>query len=352
MACISLDESKCKAAVVGGAFLGGGGGGSKDEGLKMARLSLNCGDPKIVDIEDLKDGKIVTVSAVGAPAAKEQYIKPSHYVKAVEILMNKFNVKVSGMISSETGGLATINGWFQSSIMNIPVLDAPCDGRAHPTGAMGSMGLNKMKAYESIQVAVGGDPSKNKYVECSFKGSLDNVSNMVRQVASIAGGLVAVARNPVSINFLKKNAALRSIRRSIEIGEKILDSGTKFVKEMVDNQGGEIIIEGEVKEKKLKTIKGFDIGKIKLPHQYNLTFWNEFMTLEKGDRRIATFPDLIFTVKSTNGLPLTSAEIKEGEDVLVGYIPKKGISLGAGLKEKDNLKVIEDVIDKMILDYN
>lgn len=44
-----------------------------------------------------------------------------------------------------------VNGRFQSAVTGIPVVNSACDGRAHPTGVMGSMDLESDPEYHSIQ---------------------------------------------------------------------------------------------------------------------------------------------------------------------------------------------------------
>lgn len=82
---------------------------------------------------------------------------------------------------------------------------------------------------------------------------------------------------------------------------------------------------------------------------YEITFWNEYMTLEdERGMRLATFPDLIVTLDLKTSLPLTSAEIKPGDEVLVIAVPKEFIPLGAGVKDPEILKQIEDVVGKKV----
>ncbi len=109
------------------------------EGISLGELAMEVGDPRLVELEELNpDVPIATVSAVGAPAAKAAYLKPADYVVALQELNRRLEKPVAGLISSENGGIGTLNGWFQSAMIGIPVVDAACDGRAHPTGVMGS----------------------------------------------------------------------------------------------------------------------------------------------------------------------------------------------------------------------
>jgi hypothetical protein len=164
---------------------------------------------------------VITVSAVGAPAAEEQYVQPIDYVQSVRNLAKYMGGLPKAMITNENWGSATINGLLQSVILDIPVLDAPCNGRAHPTGVMGSMGLNNQASYTSIQTAVGDQPDTEKRISQVIDGSINASSKVIRNAAVEAGGLVAVARNPVPVSYRRENAAIGAISQALEIGHYV-----------------------------------------------------------------------------------------------------------------------------------
>ena len=127
----------------------------------------------------------------GKPAAKGTMVKPVGYVRAVELLTEKAGIKADGLITNECGGTATINGWLQSAVLGIPVVDAPCNGRAHPTGAMGSMGLHAKEGYVSHQTAAGGDLAQGRYLELVVQGSIE-------QAAALGAASGCTGRRPGS----------------------------------------------------------------------------------------------------------------------------------------------------------
>lgn len=57
----------------------------------------------------------------------------------------------------------------------------------------------------------------------------------------------------------------------------------------------------------------------------NMTFWNEYATVEKDGERLATFPDLIMTINAKTGEPVTTAMMEEGLDVYVITTDKKNL---------------------------
>ena len=311
---IKVDEKIAEAAVLGGSFFGGGGGGDLRIGLLNARLAVELGDLYIVDVDEIpRNSYVVTSSLVGAPAAKEKYLKPIHMIRSAELLRDQGGVCIGGFISSENGGASTANGWIPASILEIPVVNAPADGRAHPTGLMGSMGLHKIKEYTSVQAAVGGNKEMGTYVEVIARGSLDKVDKLIREASIHAGGMVAVTRNPVTPEYLKENAAVGGLSKAVDVGKIIqtyINDAERIAIEIIKYLGGgKIVDKGIVSNISLETRGGYDVGKVLIKgksNSYEITFWNEYMTLENADGvRLATFPDLIVTLDIKTSLPLT-----------------------------------------------
>lgn len=356
---LKLTEKHAEAAVLGGAVLGGGGGGAMRDGLEAARLALRLGDIALASVETLAaDKTILTVSAVGAPAAKERYVRPAYYIRAVELFQQRFGIQPDGLITNECGGNATVNGWLQAAVLNLPLIDAPCNGRAHPTGVMGSIGLHRDKTYLSRQIAVGGDPAKGRYVEMAVTGSLDSAAAMVRNASVQAGGLVAVARNPVSAGYAKKNAAVGAVSQCIGLGQAMLAAQEKnaalAVEAAAEYLQGKIIAYGRVISVTLETRGGFDVGLVVVEgkrDKVEMTFWNEYMTVEIDGERLGTFPDLIATLDAKSGMPLTTADIMVGQEVAVLWVHRDKLILGAGMRDQALFKVAEQAVGRPLIPY-
>jgi len=293
---LELTESKVQALALGGAVLGGGGGGALSQGLEVGKLALALGTPRLVELGELcSDDVVITVAAVGAPAAKEAHVKPAAYVRAVELLLDLLDEPVAGLITNEMGGVASVNGLLQSALLGLPVVDAPCNGRAHPISLMGAMGLHRLEGYRSVQAACGGDPSRRRRVELVVRGDLDRCSRLVREASVQAGGVVAVARNPVRAGYLSQNAAVGAMRDAIALGEIILGAtpGDDVEAQVAHKLGGEVVAQGRVSAVELATVGGFDVGRVWIEGECELVFWNEYMLLERAGKRLFTFPESV-----------------------------------------------------------
>ncbi len=349
------DEELVQALVLGGAVLGGGGGGSIEEGLKLGKLALELGNPEIVPVEELKpEDLVVTVAVVGAPAAKDRYIKPMDYVNAVRIIMDAVKTFTCNIITNEMGGMASVNGLLQSAVLGLRVVDAPCNGRAHPTSLMGAMGLHNLSDYVTVQSALGGDPSRGRRVELLVRGNIQSCSALVREASVQAGGVVAVARNPVPASYLVEHAAVGAMKYAISLGTVIIQSerqGRSVEEEVAQHLGGEVVVQGRVTSVELITEAGFDRGTIWIDGSYELVFLNEYMLLERAGERLYTFPDLITTFDVARHRPVSSAEISKGMKIAVIAAPKEHLLLGAGMKDFKLFQHVEKAIGRPIIRY-
>jgi len=350
-----LTADHIEPMVVGGSLLGGGGGGDPQEGRRFAQLALERGEPRLVSLEALRpDNVVVTVSLVGAPSAPERHLDVDDLPRTVELLQETFALQVHAITTNENGGFASVNGWIQSAVLGLPIVDAPCNGRAHPTALMGAMGLHRVSGYRSMQVALGGRGARR--LELRVCGSLERASSLVRHAAVQAGGLVAVARNPVDAAYLARHGAPGGLTMALRVGEAILRALPKGPSDTweaaAEAVGGRIVDVGRVVQVRMETGGGFDRGTVLVAGggTYELTVWNEYMTLEWEGQRLATFPDLIATL-GEDGLPITSAEIREGITVALLAAPKENLILGAGMRDPGLFRPAEEQTGKELIRY-
>jgi uncharacterized protein len=353
-----LTKEDAVAAALGGAVLGGGGGGSRFLGEKLGLQAIDIGTVELVSIEEIPDNAVLlTVSAVGAPAALNACVTAADYVNTVRRFAACFDCEPDGIITNECGGSAALNGWIQAAALHLPLVDAPCDGRAHPTGVMGAMSLQRQKGFVSRQVAIGGNRAKGSYLETIICGSLEHASQMIRYASMEAEGLVAVARNPVTAAYAKEHAAIGAIEQSIALGKTMMaaqNKGIDIAASAAKFLDGVVCMTGRIQHLKLETKHGFDVGTYQVTNELQsveLTFWNENMTLTLHGVRLATFPDLIMTFLTDTGMPVTSAEVRENMKITVIYADKCYLRLGSGLRDKELYIAAEQAVEKEIISY-
>jgi len=357
---MQLNKDLLEEALLGASVLGGGDGTKIEEAMELGELALKVNPPVLLDIEDLPpEGMVVTCATVTCPhRSRAPFLSPRAHVRSLEILLENGLERPAALTPNESGGGGIVNGWLEASVLGLPLVDAPCNGRAHPTPEMGSMGLHQISEYNGMQAFAGGDPEQGSYIEGVLRGGIKTVCASMRHVACAAGGVLAVSRNPVKAEYLLKNAAPGAIKLAISLGQAIkqarMDGGEAVVEAVLSILNGEVLYRGRVDAVDRFTAGGIDSGSATVGN-LSLTFWREYMTVERGEEegeeRLATFPDLIAVFDAATGETISGSEIAEEMEVILIKVPKARLLLGAGMRCPDLFEQAEKVIGKDLLEY-
>lgn len=350
-----------QAAVKGGSVYASGGGGWVDHGLEIGSAAIAIGRPKLVSVDELpEDSIIVTATAIGAPAGTTDWqMLGKDYIKAVQLLQERLGKKITGLMTPQNGMSSSINGWLPAAALDLVVIDAVGDMRAHPTGKMGSLGLAGSLDYETIQVVVGGKPETGSYIELVVTGTPAKTANILRVASDESGGFIACARHPLSAKFIKENAALGGISRAIELGNAILQAEKNNPSTVIDTicqtTKGRIIGKGTVLKKDIHYSVGYDIGTIVIDSEngpLTLHVMNEYMAVDnqKG-QRVASFPDVIATLESNTGNPVSVGNVREGDQLAVFQIQKENLPLSTGVKDPTVYPEVEKALGIDLVKY-
>lgn len=337
----TLTGADVPAAVTGGSVLAAGGGGWVDHGYLIGETATRLGEPRLASIDEIPDdGIIVTVTAIGSPAAPHWQMLPIDYVRALQLLIDALGQPVAGVITAQNGSSTTLNGWMQSAVLGIPVVDAAGNGRAQPTGKFGSMGLLDKPDYTTIQTAAGGNRAQGQYMEVTVRGQVARADDTLRAVSLQSGGFIAAARNPIPASYVREHAAVGAISYAIRLGEAMLaaqqDGSEAVIDAVVRATKGRVVGRGAVRNVQVDTRDSFDFARFWVEDPAGrlvLHTMNEYMAVERGDERLATFPDLISTLSLETGLPVSVAQMREGQEVAVVANDKADLPVGTGARE-------------------
>ena len=337
------------ALAIGGTILGGGGGGWPEIGRSDGHLALKMGRIELWGPDEADpEWKVITSAALGAPTEPGN-TKPMHFIKAAQLLRDA-GVEFQGVIAAENGGQNSFGGWVIAASLGLPVVDTPGDGRAHPTAMMGSMGLHR-QGYKSVKAGV------TEGCEVICWGSLQTTSNVIRAQARDMKALIAMARDPVPVSYAKKYGAPGAICMAIELGYTHLKARLRGAEAAVGAVagflGGELTCKGRIVKKVNEAKGGFDVGFLTIASGggvFELTFVNEYMTLERDGCRLATFPDLLTTFND-EGEPVTSAALSEGQVIYLVTVAKEKIPVGHGNMYSEIYEPIEAVLGKPMVKF-
>jgi DUF917 family protein len=97
---------------------------------------------------------------------------------------------------------------------------------------------------------------------------------------------------------------------------------------------------------------GFDVGvmTIRGEKDWELSYVNEYMTLESNGKRLSTFPDLMTTFDA-EGNPINSTSLKQGDEIFLVNIPKEKIKVGDGNRYPENYEPIENALGKAMVKH-
>jgi hypothetical protein len=117
---------------------------------------------------------------------------------------------------------------------------------------------------------------------------------------------------------------------------------------------GRIVGCGPVRNAKVDTRNSFDFARFEVVDEAGVLIlhtMNEYMAVELNGKRISTFPDLIATLSLDTGLPVSVAQMKEGQRVAVLVNSKKDLPIGTGAKQPDAYHEVEEAMGIELISY-
>lgn len=341
-------------AVWGGSVLACGGGGWVDHGLMMGELATRLGRPLLRAPDELgEDELVVTVTAIGAPASPDWEIRPLDYVRALELVMAEAG-RPAAVMTAQNGSSTTLNGWIQSAVLGVSVLDAAGDVRAHPTGKLGALGLTTLPGYRTVQAVAGGNRRLAGGLELVVRGDVAATSDVLRDVCVRVGGFIAAARHPVKAGYVKENASIGAISYALSLGSamrRAAASGRRVIDAAAEATGGRVLAEGPVHfVDPLRTAGGFDHGAVAVG-SCEVRFLNEYMTVDSGQERLATYPDVIATLSLVDGRPVSIASLAEGDEVALFTVHREKLPLSTSTRDPLALSEVEGIMGVELIAY-
>lgn len=352
-----LTKEDVLAACTGGAVLASGGGGFYEHGLEMGYAAVAINQVPLVTLDELDDDDIIlTQTAIGAPAGTTDWqMLGRDYIRAVELVIEKHPTpeKIKGLMTPQNGKSSSTNGWLAAAALGLVVVDATGDLRAHPTGKMGNMGVANDISYQTIQAVSGGREETGKHIELAVTGTPAYTSKILRIASDLSGGFIAAARNPLTVDYLKRNAVVGGLSYSINLGYEILShqgkSGKAIIEKIADFTHGEILGSGKVISKDVNyTDEAFDIGQVHVKvgrSTFIIHVQNEYMAVEtKSGKRLSTYPDVITLFRTADAHPLSTNEIEVGQEVTIFKIDKSQIPLSSGVIDSTVYPEVEEAL--------
>ncbi len=326
---MKLQDQHIQDLASGAAFLATGGGGDPYLSLLCAQQSIKQYDSvELVSIDTLADDAvIVAVGSVGAPTTSLELL-PSidEPLLAIRAFEHHTGLSIDAVVSFEIGGGNSLIPIIAAAAAGIPVIDGDGMGRALPEVQMMTYSIAGISPTPSIAVDYAGDT-------IAFDGiSVLEYEQQIREFSMARGGMVTTVEFGMSAKELRQCIVADTVSLAIAIGEVLrLERGNalqlinKLQHVFEPTSYGQLMVlfSGMVTDVATSVIGGYDIGHALLraddnaEQQVRVDIKNEYLTVWKGNRLLASVPDLITFVDTETGQPINSERLSFGQRVTI-----------------------------------
>jgi DUF917 family protein len=340
-------------AIVGGMLLsaGGSGKGRVEKDRLFGEAAFSLGPVQLTSLDDIDaEAGLLVATAVGAPGGGKHLANPDYSVRAARQLLEAAGAQAGGVIPGHVPG---IYAWLVAAALGIPLLDAACNGRGHPTVKMGSLGLSSRPDVRLFQSGVGDN------VSLTVNGNAVVTSALMRAAAVQNGGLIMACRGPLKASLIRSAGAMGAISYQLGLGRAVIGagpSGQAKAEAALQFTRGRLLVSGRVVANTVAYREGFDVGTVTVRgdsggSEITLGVCNEFMMADAGGKRIATFPDLMAAMDPRSGEVLAISELPEGAPVILFAVSKRDLPMGSGIYDPAIYPDVEQAIGAPLARY-
>jgi DUF917 family protein len=330
---VGLDEIESLA--IGAWILGTGGGGSPYLGLLNMRELYRTGAAcRLVEAAELADDDLVAVvSSMGAPlVGQERLTDPRTVALAVTMMEEYLGRKFRAVMALEIGGGNALQPFMAAAVLDLPVVDADCMGRAFPEAQMTSFAIHDLRMYPLTLADV-----RDNAVVVARAASWKWMERLSRKACVEVGSIASTCKAPRTGKEVRDCAILGSTTRAIRIGRAVQAARRGHrdpVGAVLELEGGRRLFTGKVHDIARRTTEGFLRGTATLEgldacrgHAFRLAFQNEFAVgWLDGEPHVMT-PDLICVLDTVAGDALGTETLRYGQRVTVVALPAPPVLL-------------------------
>ena len=330
-----VSAGEIESLAIGAWILGTGGGGSPYLALlNMRALYRDGARVSLMDPMDLADDDLVAVvSNMGAPlVGQERLTDPRTIAEAVTMMEEYLGRRFRAIMSLEIGGGNAIQPFMASALLDRPVIDGDCMGRAFPEAQMTSFAIHDLTMYPLTLVDV-----RRNAVVVARAASWKWMERLSRTACVAVGSIAATCKAPRSGKEIKECAILGSTTKAIRIGATVQAARRAHrdpIEALVEAERGLVLFTGKIADVARRATEGFLRGTARLEglgdwrgHRFELAFQNEFAVgWLDGVPRVTT-PDLICVLDSVSGDAIGTETLRYGQRVSVIALPAPPVLL-------------------------
>jgi DUF917 family protein len=326
----TIGEQELRDIIAGAAFMGAGGGGSPREGHKLLRelVSLGKSELVLVNPEEMGEDKwAVMVAEIGAPRVFAEVESFPETVTAFNVMRDvaaRAGRNIEYLMAGELGGFNSMVALYVAALQGVPVVDADGNGRAVP-----QMGADLYAAAEvpHSPIVLASSNGDSVVVNLSDPHDHQSAESIARHVCMAYGQLAAFCTFVVDRDTILDRLVPGSVTLCATIGEAFRESSgsAELSQALQAAAGARELFAGTITEIELKSEGGFDFGITHIQgtgaydgESRTLHFKNENMLMrDSSGQVVATVPDVLTLVDTGALEPLTNADTRKGQNVMV-----------------------------------
>src|SRR5438876_11101378 len=253
-----VTAEEIESLAIGAWILGTGGGGSPYLALlNMRALYRDGARVSLMDPLDLADDDLVAVvSNMGAPlVGQERLTDPRTIAEAVTMMEEYLGARFRAIMSLEIGGGNAIQPFMAAALLDRPVVDADCMGRAFPEAQMTSFAIHDLQMYPLVLVDV-----RDNAVIVARAESWEWMERLSRTACVAVGSIASTCKAPRTGKEVKECGILHSTSKALRIGRTVREARRAHrdpIQAVVDAEQGMVIFRGKVIDVNRRTTEGF-----------------------------------------------------------------------------------------------
>src|ERR687887_1763226 len=253
-----VSAAEIESLAIGAWILGTGGGGSPYLALlNMRKLYREGAVCRLLDPMDLGDDDLVAVvSNMGAPlVGQERLTDPRTVARAVTMMEDYLGRRFHAVMSLEIGGGNAIQPFMAAALLDLPVVDADCMGRAFPEAQMTSFAIHDLCMYPLTLVDV-----RDNAVVVARAESWKWMERLSRTACVAVGSIAATCKAPRTGKEIKDCAILGSTSKAIRIGQTVQAARRAHrdpIEALLEAEGGRLLFTGKVADIARRATEGF-----------------------------------------------------------------------------------------------
>jgi uncharacterized protein len=324
-----IETDDLEPLAIGAWILGAGGGGSPYHSYLNVRELYRAGrrvtlmDPAALEDDDL----VAVVSNMGAPlVGQERLSDPAIAARPVRMMEEYLARRFRAVMSLEIGGGNAIQPLLVGALLDLPVVDADCMGRAFPEAQMTTFAIGDLPMFPLTLADI-----RDNEVIVARAASWQWMERISRRVCVAVGSIAATCKAPRTGRDVKTWGIHHSITRAIGIGRVVLDARGRHddpIAAVVAHTRGTRLFAGKVVDVERRTTEGFLRGRARLSgldddrdHEFALEFQNEFALGWLDGAPLVMTPEIICVMDTVTGEAIGTEALRYGQRATVVALP-------------------------------